>query len=66
MDYNLHFIDKCANTACPNRAHEGKFVMIETRELVVGGHRPLRFLMCAPCASALVAGDSSLKVGGTR
>lgn len=46
-------IDRCANSACPNRAHEGVFAVVETDAPVVGGHRPLRFVLCVPCATAL-------------
>ena len=48
-------IDRCANLACPNRAHEGQFVLAQTPTPVVGGHRPLAFMLCAPCAHALAA-----------
>lgn len=47
-------IDRCVNAACPNRAHEGEFVVMESEANVVGGHRPIRLLMCSPCASAFV------------
>lgn len=43
----------CANLACPNRPGEGTFTIVETREPVVGGHRPIRLFMCAPCAEGL-------------
>ncbi|MFY1620087.1 hypothetical protein [Micromonospora sp. WMMD736] len=45
----------CANLACPNKPGEGHFVLIETRESVVGGHRPIRLYICAPCAAGLLA-----------
>lgn len=48
-------IERCANSACPNQPHEGRFTVIETNGPVVGGHRPLRLVMCSPCASALTA-----------
>ncbi|MDT8915812.1 hypothetical protein [Amycolatopsis sp. PS_44_ISF1] len=43
----------CANSACRNRPGEGRFVLMQTGEPVVGGHRDLRLWMCAPCADAL-------------
>ena len=46
-------VERCANEACPNKAHEGQFVVIETTEPVVGGHRPIRLTMCVPCADVL-------------
>lgn len=45
---------RCANVACSNLPHEGRFVLLETGELVVGGHRDLRLWMCTPCGDALV------------
>lgn len=45
--------DRCANTACRNKPGEGKYVIVESDGNVVGGHRPLRLMMCAPCATAL-------------
>lgn len=47
-------VDRCANLTCPNRAHQGSFAIVATEDNVVGGHRPLELVLCAPCASALV------------
>lgn len=44
---------RCSNLTCPNKPHEGQFVLLETTELVVGGSRTLRFYMCRPCAEGL-------------
>jgi hypothetical protein len=50
----LDMPDRCANLACPNLPHEGRFVLLDSDELVVGpGHRALQLWMCAPCAHAL-------------
>jgi hypothetical protein len=43
----------CANLACPNKPDEGRFVLLETEEAIVGGHRPIRLWMCSPCAHVL-------------
>lgn len=50
----MQHLDRCTNRMCPNRAHEGGFAAVTTRGNVVGGHRPLVLLLCAPCAAALV------------
>ncbi len=48
--------DQCANTACPNKPHEGQFVLVMTEKSVVSnGVRPLIFWMCSPCANAFTA-----------
>lgn len=44
---------RCSNLTCPNKPHEGEFVLLETEGLVVGGNRTLRLYMCRPCAEAL-------------
>jgi hypothetical protein len=43
----------CANLACSNKQGEGAFAITETEANVVGGHRPIRLLLCAPCSEAL-------------
>lgn len=52
---------RCSNLLCPNKPHEGTFVLVETEEPVVGGHHGLRLYMCAPCADAL----TDVRQGGT-
>lgn len=53
---------RCANLECPNRPEEGRFVLVESGGLDVGGHRRLRLWMCAPCADALLPGIVELAV----
>jgi hypothetical protein len=43
----------CANLTCPNKPDEGRFVLLETEEAIVGGHRPIRLWMCSPCAHVM-------------
>lgn len=56
----------CANAACPNKVGQGLFVLLESEENIVGGHRKLKFFMCAPCAAAFTTNNSNVRVGGPR
>lgn len=48
--------NRCANVDCPNKDHEGHFVMVETEGKVVSnGIRGIRLWMCHPCATGLVS-----------
>lgn len=48
-------INRCANAVCPNKPGEGRFVTVASGAPIVGGHRPLVLILCAPCASAMGA-----------
>ena len=52
-------IDRCQNWECPNRAHEGRFTLVRYANAtgVVGGHRNITLVMCAPCAAAMPTYD---------
>jgi hypothetical protein len=54
----MHLPGQCANFVCPNKPHEGQFILLETEGDAVGGHRPIRLWMCHPCAAALVNGPT--------
>jgi hypothetical protein len=49
--------DECANQECPNRPHQGRFVLLRSIAHVVGrdigGTRRIALWLCAPCAEAL-------------
>lgn len=48
--------NRCANVDCPNKDHEGHFVMVETEVKVVSnGIRGIRLWMCHPCATGLIS-----------
>jgi hypothetical protein len=48
--------NRCANVDCPNKDHEGHFVMVETEAKVVSnGVRAIRLWMCHPCATGLIS-----------
>lgn len=45
---------KCANVTCPNETTQGQFHLTTLGEgNIVGGHRPLTVLLCAPCVQGL-------------